>query len=316
MLSRVAGDRSECMRLIYSFNIAFHLFVSCSYALSTLESMSSSLGIDVWRVWIYSLASMCFGENGFDSLQKVLDIDHIRSTSMRLNSHRLEPSLSHTHIATWYPQYTKHRVCVASLLHSLVRAGISRILVQSKLPTLLNQEGEKRGASRAVTRPTTVPSLPPSSAATTIPNIVNEMNASRYIYVRENGIEWNSPSMQPAKGTCCGQSCTELAVMDNITVLYFDDINFDDVRNDTRCCNTCMTFCCGGRGEQVQIESTFCFSCCIRGRDNRTCIPVCCPDLCCPCIVKSELWVEDAPAAVKIIRDARDDAKRRLGLDD
>mmetsp|Transcript_18020 Transcript_18020/g.39394 ORF Transcript_18020/g.39394 Transcript_18020/m.39394 type:complete len:212 (+) Transcript_18020:69-704(+) len=146
--------------------------------------------------------------------------------------------------------------------------------------------------------------------------IVNEMNASRYIYVRENGIEWNSPSMQPAKGTCCGQSCTELAVMDNITVLYFDDINFDDVRNDTRCCNTCMTFCCGGRGEQVQIESTFCFSCCIRGRDNRTCIPVCCPDLCCPCIVKSELWVEDAPAAVKIIRDARDDAKRRLGLDD
>lgn len=136
------------------------------------------------------------------------------------------------------------------------------------------------------------------------------------IYVRENGIEWNSPSMQPAKGTCCGQSCTELAVMDNITVLYFDDINFDDVRNDTRCCNTCMTFCCGGRGEQVQIESTFCFSCCIRGRDNRTCIPVCCPDLCCPCIVKSELWVEDAPAAVKIIRDARDDAKRRLGLDD
>jgi len=33
-------------------------------------------------------------------------------------------------------------------------------------------------------------------------------------------------------------------------------------------------------------------------------------------MVKSELWVDDAPTAVKIIRDARDDAKRRLGLDD
>ena len=136
------------------------------------------------------------------------------------------------------------------------------------------------------------------------------------IIVRENGIEWNNPSMQPAKGRCCGQSCTELSVMDNVTVLYFDDIHFDGVRNDTRCCNMWWTFCCGGRGEQVQIESTFCFSCCIRGRDNRVCIPVCCPDVCCPCMVKSELWVDDAPTAVKIIRDARDDAKRRLGLDD
>ena len=135
------------------------------------------------------------------------------------------------------------------------------------------------------------------------------------IFVRENGLEWNNPSTQPAKGDFCGQSCEELSVMDNVTVLYFDDIHFDHVRDDTRPCNAFWTFCCGGRGEQVQIESTFCFGCCTRGRDNRICIPVCCPEFFCPCIAKAELWVEDAPTAVRIIRDARDDAKRRLGLE-
>lgn len=145
--------------------------------------------------------------------------------------------------------------------------------------------------------------------------ILTEMTASRYIFVRENGLEWNNPSTQPAKGDFCGQSCEELSVMDNVTVLYFDDIHFDHVRDDTRPCNAFWTFCCGGRGEQVQIESTFCFGCCTRGRDNRICIPVCCPEFFCPCIAKAELWVEDAPTAVRIIRDARDDAKRRLGLE-
>lgn len=45
--------------------------------------------------------------------------------------------------------------------------------MQSKLPTLLNQVEEKRDVSRAVTHPTIVPSLPPSFAATTIPNILS-----------------------------------------------------------------------------------------------------------------------------------------------
>lgn len=58
--------------------------------------------------------------------------------------------------------------------------------------------------------------------------IVNKMTSSKYIYVRENSIEFNSPSMQAAKGACCGASLSKLAVRDNITVLYFDDHHFDN----------------------------------------------------------------------------------------
>mmetsp|Transcript_22428 Transcript_22428/g.66489 ORF Transcript_22428/g.66489 Transcript_22428/m.66489 type:complete len:146 (-) Transcript_22428:623-1060(-) len=76
--------------------------------------------------------------------------------------------------------------------------------------------------------------------------IVNAMKASRYIYVRENSLEWNNPWMQPAKGRCCGHSCCHRVVMDDITVMHFDDVHFDDVRNDTRPCNESLTFCCGG----------------------------------------------------------------------
>jgi len=146
--------------------------------------------------------------------------------------------------------------------------------------------------------------------------IVHKVNCSKYIYVRENSLEWNSPKIQSAKGNCCGVSCCELAVQDDIRVLYFDDIYFDDVRNDTRYCNDCRTFCCGGRGEEVQIESTFGFGMCKRGRVALSCVPACFPDICCPCLVKSELWVEDANTAVKVIKMARDDARERMSLKD
>ena len=54
------------------------------------------------------------------------------------------------------------------------------------------------------------------------------MNSSRYIYLRENSLEFNNPTMQAAKGKCCGAALCELAVLDNVTVLYFDDQHFDD----------------------------------------------------------------------------------------
>eukprot|EP00568_Trieres_chinensis_P002567 CAMPEP_0183302622 /NCGR_PEP_ID=MMETSP0160_2-20130417/8337_1 /TAXON_ID=2839 ORGANISM="Odontella Sinensis, Strain Grunow 1884" /NCGR_SAMPLE_ID=MMETSP0160_2 /ASSEMBLY_ACC=CAM_ASM_000250 /LENGTH=239 /DNA_ID=CAMNT_0025465413 /DNA_START=151 /DNA_END=872 /DNA_ORIENTATION=- len=59
--------------------------------------------------------------------------------------------------------------------------------------------------------------------------VVLDMNASRYVYVRENGIEWNDPSYQPGPGDCCGGSCSTFAVMDDVTVLHFDDVRFTDV---------------------------------------------------------------------------------------
>lgn len=145
--------------------------------------------------------------------------------------------------------------------------------------------------------------------------IVNEVNSSKYIYIRENSLEWNNPKMQVAAGNCCGMSCCDLVVMDDITVLHFDDLHFDTVADNTRRCNNCKTFWCGGRGEQIIIDSRFCLGMCKRGRGSlMCCIPSCCPDWCCPCFVKSELWVEDAKSAVKAIKMARDGARERLSM--
>jgi hypothetical protein len=57
--------------------------------------------------------------------------------------------------------------------------------------------------------------------------IVSQVNASKYILVREHSVEWNNPQVQSSKGNCCGASCCSLSVMDEVTVLYFDDIYFD-----------------------------------------------------------------------------------------
>lgn len=125
------------------------------------------------------------------------------------------------------------------------------------------------------------------------------------IYIRENSLEYNQPTLQPAKSEttlssifCCGRSPSSLAVRDRITTLYFDDLLMDNIRDDTRCCNPFMTFCCGGKGEGVQFESTFCHGMCYRGRSVDVdladmfclccipCVPVCCPEIVCPCAAR------------------------------
>ena len=75
----------------------------------------------------------------------------------------------------------------------------------------------------------------------------------------------------------------------------------DSVRNDTRSCNPLHTFCCGGRGEEVRLESRFCWDSCYRVRGIGTeqcsllncisdcfvpCVPVVCPDCLCPCAAR------------------------------
>ena len=75
--------------------------------------------------------------------------------------------------------------------------------------------------------------------------IVNKIRASQYVYVRENSIEYNQPTLQPAPADrsslfeeclCCGRSRNVVMVRDRVSVVYFDDELYDDVRNDTRCC--------------------------------------------------------------------------------
>mmetsp|Transcript_12033 Transcript_12033/g.17103 ORF Transcript_12033/g.17103 Transcript_12033/m.17103 type:complete len:216 (-) Transcript_12033:706-1353(-) len=150
--------------------------------------------------------------------------------------------------------------------------------------------------------------------------IVSTFNASHYIHVRENSLEWNTPRMQMARGDCCGCSPCQLAVRDDVTVLYFDDIHFNDVKDDTRNCNDGKTFWCGGRGEKIRIETDFAFGMLRRGRGGAiSCVPTCCCTevLCCPCTaVESEIWVENADSAVKIIKMARDDARSRMEIED
>ncbi|KAL7549650.1 hypothetical protein ACHAWF_012916 [Thalassiosira exigua] len=165
--------------------------------------------------------------------------------------------------------------------------------------------------------------------------IVNEIRASQYIYVRENSLEYNVPTLQPARSDsslatclCCGRSPSILAVRDRATVVYFDDVLMDSIRDDTRACNPLHTFCCGGRGEEVRLESRFCWELCYRSRGPGSeacgildaccccvpCVPVGCPECLCPCAARKTIYVEDADTAVKILCKARDDARIRLSV--
>ena len=105
--------------------------------------------------------------------------------------------------------------------------------------------------------------------------------------------------------TCAGRA--------QITVLYFDDPMIKDIQNRTRCCNDVRTWCalclrvarvllaverafharcCGGMGERVMISNTFCFSMCARGLFPCPCIPSCCPEFLCPCMLSYNLYVK------------------------
>uniref|UniRef100_A0A7S0GBM8 Uncharacterized protein n=1 Tax=Proboscia inermis TaxID=420281 RepID=A0A7S0GBM8_9STRA len=106
--------------------------------------------------------------------------------------------------------------------------------------------------------------------------IVKDLNASRYIYIRENSLEWNSPSMQRAKNSWC-----RLVVRDHVRTVYFDDEYFDEVYHDARCCSNLRTACCGGNGEQIQIDSRLYCNLCVRTYPC-CCIPACFPKCCFP----------------------------------
>ena len=94
--------------------------------------------------------------------------------------------------------------------------------------------------------------------------IVKEMEASKYIYVRENSLEWNAPIKSPKEGNCFGTSCCTFRAQDAVSVLYFDDPIFDRITDKTPCCNGATSCLCGGEGELIQIDSKFCCGCCYR----------------------------------------------------
>jgi hypothetical protein len=139
---------------------------------------------------------------------------------------------------------------------------------------------------------------------------VNQLNASLYVNVRENSVEWNEPSLRYKR--CCSN---RMEVMDGVSVVYFDDSQFGEIRTRARWCSLFPTFCCGGKGEQLLIEKTCCCGICLRGK--RLCcvlVPSCLGDCCCirDCVARRSIWVEDAEAAKRVISEARDKAKIRM----
>lgn len=193
------------------------------------------------------------------------------------------------------------------------RRMLSRIAGDRIRLTHIVQPGSRRtGCLVCCNAPDSCPALSYCCCIDYPTYIVNRVDSSRYIYIRENSLEFNNPIMQAARGSCCGASLFKLAVRDNVTVMYFDDEHFDNVRDSTRGCNNCKTFWCGGRGEQVLIDSRFCFTMCKRGRWPMTFVPSCCPEVCCPCLVEAELWVDDAKSAVEAITMQRDSARERM----
>jgi len=154
--------------------------------------------------------------------------------------------------------------------------------------------------------------------------ISDKRQASKYILVRENSLEWNDPTRTTAPGPLytCGMSCCLYEIHDKVSLLYFDDPNFRRIRNTTRCCNDTRTACCGGRGERIRIDSPVCFNLCVRGTLPCPFVPVCCTS-CCPCAIQQDIYVKradgewmGAKAAVKIINDAWEKNVYRLITDE
>ena len=110
--------------------------------------------------------------------------------------------------------------------------------------------------------------------------------------------------MQP--GVCCGVDPCLYDVQDRVHTVYFDDVMFDRITDQTRFCNECRTCCFGGKGERVRMDSPVCCSCCQRGSFPCFCIPICCPKSLCPCILRHEIYVADAQKGLHEIKKAHE----------
>ena len=124
--------------------------------------------------------------------------------------------------------------------------------------------------------------------------IAIKRESSKYIYIRENSLEWNTPKVVLKQGVCFGVDPCVYDIQDNVQVLYFDDPIFDRITDQTRCCNECRTCFCGGSGERIQIDSPCCCNLCQRSACPCPCVPICCPTYVAPCALKYEIYVEDA----------------------
>jgi hypothetical protein len=59
--------------------------------------------------------------------------------------------------------------------------------------------------------------------------IIAQHESSKYVYIRENSLEWNTPNIVLSGGSCCGIDPCMYSVRDDVHVLYFDDPVFDHI---------------------------------------------------------------------------------------
>ena len=118
--------------------------------------------------------------------------------------------------------------------------------------------------------------------------------SSKYIYIRENSIEWNDPSVVMKHGSCCGIDPCIYEIQDEVRVVYFDDNLFTRITDQTRCCNELRTCLFGGKGERIQLDSPCCCNLLQRATFPCPCVPICCPTALFPCQMKHAIYVEDA----------------------
>lgn len=144
--------------------------------------------------------------------------------------------------------------------------------------------------------------------------VKEKREASKYIYLRENSLEWNEPEIVMKTGSCLGVDPCLYIIKDQVYVVYFDDVMFDSITDQTRFCNECRTCFCGGRGERIRIDSTCCFGLCLRSSFPCPCIPTFCPTALFPCSWRHEINVEDASKAMYEIRAAIKRANRQDGI--
>jgi len=139
--------------------------------------------------------------------------------------------------------------------------------------------------------------------------VKNKREASKYIFIRENSLEWNDPEIVVMQSGSCLDPCL-YTIKDRVHTVYFDDVMFERITDQTRFCNECRTCLFGGRGERIRLDATCCYGLCLRSSFPCPFVPFCCPSVVFPCAWRHEIYVTDASKALYEIKGAIKSAKK------
>jgi hypothetical protein len=135
--------------------------------------------------------------------------------------------------------------------------------------------------------------------------ISTKLQASRYIYIRENSLEWNEPQIVFRPGNCCGFDICQYDVQDAVTVLFYDDAAFEHIYDGSGCLNDVLIYCCGGNSESVTFAAKLCYGCCYRSKFCGPAWPICCPQAFIPCATVYTVYPNDSLHFLHELKKAR-----------